>query len=86
MKTNPFIEHRAMLIHGGYSTAQTLRRVALSMWNGHAYPLELHKIQSMDTAHYQIFQDMCAWYRRHGENCPDFMNLCAELDKIERKK
>lgn len=79
---NPFVQHRPMLVFGGYSTACALRQVALSLWNGNGYPFALHKIGNMDSKHYQIFQDMLAWYRTHGEGCKDFMRLCSELSTI----
>lgn len=81
---NPFIQHRDLLTFGGYSTSRFLRQVALSLWNGNGFPIAMHKIGSMDAKHYQVFQDMLAWYRKHGEADPEFMKLCGELRELEK--
>lgn len=75
---SPFKRHRDV-IHGCYSTAHRLRTCVLSLWNGHAYPFELHWIGGMDHQHYAIFQEMLESYRRHGEGDPEFMALANEV-------
>uniref|UniRef100_UPI0039F66464 hypothetical protein n=1 Tax=Sulfuriferula sp. GW6 TaxID=3345112 RepID=UPI0039F66464 len=82
--TNPFAEHRELLLHPTYGTAHKLQQAMLSFWNGNGYPFALHNVQGMDQQHYQIFQDMLAWYRAHGERCKVFMALAQEVADAKR--
>lgn len=44
---SPFEKHRAIIL-AGYGTAAKLRRFVLSMYNGHAFPVDLSDISGMD--------------------------------------
>jgi len=77
---NPFIKHRFMLKSAGYPIARNLQDLALHLWNESASECHLGTLAAdADAKHWKIATDLIAWYRVHGENDRDFMNLCREI-------
>ncbi|WP_295399298.1 hypothetical protein [uncultured Thiocystis sp.] len=80
---SPFDRHRETVL-GHDATAEWLRRLVLSLWNGDGYPIGLSRIQELDDEHFEVVIEMLTSYRLHGERDPDFMALadaCRELHK-----
>lgn len=81
---NPF-EAFHQEITGGYSTAQRLAALVKHLYNGAAHPVRLDNLlANADERHTEIAQRCIAWYARHGENCPVFMNLARHLVERDR--
>lgn len=80
---NPFVAYRAE-ITGCYSTAQRLAALTMHLYNGASNGVRLDNLlSSADARHTRIALEMLAWYARHGENCPHFMDLARQLRERE---
>lgn len=93
MMQSPFLTHRHILLNG-YGAARWLRRLTLSLWNGNTWPTDMSGIAGLDEEHFAIAIELLAWYRKYGENDPDFMSIGAtaegmaleEIRRAERQK
>ncbi|OAS07715.1 hypothetical protein AYO08_10295 [Pseudomonas putida] len=79
MTESPFATHRAVLVDSDYAAAGFLQSFAMAMYAGAAFPMDAHGLRNLDDQHMQIFQDMAASYRRHGEADPDFVDVCKAI-------
>lgn len=79
MNESPFATHRAILVDGDYSAAGFLQSFAMAMYAGAAFPMDANGLRNLDDKHMQIFHDMAASYRRHGEGDPDFVDVCKAI-------
>jgi hypothetical protein len=68
-----------MLVDGDNSAAGFLQSFAMAMYARAAYPMDSNGLRNLDDKHMQIFQDMAASYRRHGEGDPDFVDVCKAI-------
>ena len=82
MRQSPFLTHKEILL-GGYGAARWLRRLTLSLWNGHAWPADLSGLAGLDERHFQIALELLTWYRQYGEDDRDFMATVEEVKEIE---
>lgn len=62
-----------------YGTASKLRRFVLSLYNGHAFPVDLSDISGMDKKHFGIVLELMGSYHTLGENDADMMRLAEEI-------
>jgi len=79
MTESPFATYRAVLVDSDYSAAGFLQAFAMAMYAGAAFPMDANGLRNLDDKHMQIFQEMAASYRRHGESDPDFMDVCKAI-------
>ncbi|MGP0171279.1 hypothetical protein ACSVIJ_05275 [Pseudomonas sp. NCHU5208] len=79
MTESPFAKYRSILVDGDYSAAGFLQSFAMAMYAGAAFPLDASGLRNLDDQHLTAFQEMAAWYRRHGENDPDFVDVCKAI-------
>ena len=77
---SPFVKHRAIIL-ADYGTAAKLRRIVLSLYNGHAYPVDLSDISGMDKRHFGIVLELMTSYHTLGENDKAFLKLAEEIKK-----
>lgn len=80
---SPFEVHRDKVM-GHYSTAEWLRNVVMSLWNGSGNPVGLSRIHNADAVHYKAFLDMLNHFRSVGEGDPALVRLVQEIE--ERKQ
>lgn len=76
---SPFLRHRALLLAGGYSTAERLASLALACWNGKDYPFDASGIRNFDKMHFEIAIELIRSYHQMGESDKNFMCLCNEI-------
>ncbi|NMZ71226.1 hypothetical protein SAMN05216370_4136 [Pseudomonas peli] len=79
MIESPFVAHRGILVDGFYSAACFLRAFAMSMYEGDISPLDAGGLRNLDHHHMKVFQEMAAWFRLHGPNHPDFIDVCKAI-------
>ncbi|RMN21126.1 hypothetical protein ALQ64_02821 [Pseudomonas cannabina] len=79
MNESPFATHRSILVDCDYSAAGFLQSFAMAMYAGAKYPMDANGLRNLDDNHMQIFQEMAASYRRHGEGDPDFVDVCKAI-------
>ncbi|RMR70283.1 hypothetical protein ALP80_200141 [Pseudomonas savastanoi pv. fraxini] len=88
MTTNtesPFLRHRALLVKHDYSAAQTLQSFVLSCWNGNTWQFRGDRLTNLDQEHRRAFLEMAQSYAIHGENDPDFMEVCRTMIEQRRR-
>lgn len=81
-ESNPFITHRKVVFQH-YGAACKLRGMILSLWNGRAHPFPLHVIGGLDSMHFDVAISFLKHYHRYGENDRPFMDLAAEIKRLE---
>lgn len=79
MNESPFLKHRKILVGADYSTAQRLQAFVLSMYNGARFKFSADGLSNFDDQHLEYFCEFARWYHRHGENDPDFMDVCRAM-------
>jgi hypothetical protein len=79
LNESPFATHYKILVDGDYSAAGFLQAFAMAMYAGGAFPMDASGLRNLDDNHMRIFQDMAAWFRRHGEGDPDFVLVCTKI-------
>lgn len=84
MTESPFATYRAILVDGDYSAAGFLQSFAMAMYAGGAFPMDASGLRNLDDQHMRAFQEMAAWFRRHGEGDPDFVDVCKAI-KAKRR-
>lgn len=77
---SPFATHRKTIM-ADYGTAAKLRRIVLSLYNGHAFPVDLSDVAGMDKHHFQIVLDLLTSYHQLGENDKTHMRLAEEIKR-----
>ena len=77
---SPFMKHRDIIL-ADYGTASKLRRIVLSLYNGHAYPVDLSDISGMDKRHFGIVLELMTSYHTLGENDKALLELAEEIKK-----
>lgn len=65
-----------------YSAAETLRSIILSLYNGNAYSVALHKISNLDARHWAFAKRLMDERRKFGETT-EFFKLGEFVRKIE---
>ncbi|WP_137162256.1 hypothetical protein [Pseudomonas asiatica] len=83
MTESPFATHRAVLVDSDYAAAGFLQSFAMAMYAGAAYPMDANGLRNLDDQHMQIFQEMAASYRRHGEADPDFVDVQGDQSSAQ---
>jgi len=84
MPESPFATYRAILVDGTYSAAGFLQSFAMTMYAGAAFPMDASGLRNLDDHHMRAFQEMAAWFRRHGEGDPDFVDVCKAIKANRR--
>jgi hypothetical protein len=79
LNESPFVTYRSILVDGGYSAAGFLQAFAMAMYAGGANPMDASGLRNLDDQHMRAFQEMAAWFRRHGEGDPDFVEVCKAI-------
>lgn len=77
---SPFVTHAGVIL-ADYGAAAKLRRFVLSLYNGHAFPVDLSDISGMDKMHFQIVVEMMTSYHTLGENDQDMLKLAERIKK-----
>jgi len=77
---SPFVKHEEVIL-ACYGTASKLRRFVLSLYNGHAYPVDLSDISGMDKKHFGIVQDLMSSYHNLGESDHALIALAERIKK-----
>lgn len=78
-KPSPFSEHAELVLKGQYSTAQWLKNLVLSLWNGRLYPIGMSGLGRCDARHAAIAVSFIQHYAEHGEADEAFMRLARTL-------
>jgi hypothetical protein len=79
LNESPFVTYRSILVDGDYSAAGFLQAFAMAMYAGGANPMDASGLRNLDEQHLHAFQEMAAWFRRHGEGDPDFIDVCKAI-------
>lgn len=79
LNESPFVTYHSILVDGDYSAAGFLQSFAMAMYAGAAFPMDASGLRNLDDQHLRVFQEMAAWFRRHGENDPDFVAVCKKI-------
>lgn len=82
---SPFRVHRSIIM-ANYGAASKLRRFVLSLYNGHAFPVDLSDISGLDKKHFGIVLELMGSYHKLGENDADFMSLAADIKRVFKIK
>jgi len=77
---SPFVKHQSVIL-ADYGTAATLRRFVLSLYNGHAFPVDLSDISGMDKRHFGIVLELMTSYHTLGENDKATLKLAERIKK-----
>lgn len=77
--SNPFIEHRTMLLNANYGAAISLQALTLTLYNSRHAKWDASRVSNMDDAHFKIAIDMLAHYRRFRENDEAFLDIGRRL-------
>lgn len=77
---SPFKTHRKIIM-ADYGTAAKIRRFVLSLYNGHAFPVDLSDISGMDKKHFGIVLELMSSYHTLGENDAAMMKLAEEIKR-----
>lgn len=76
---SPFVTYHKILVEGDYSAAGFLQSFAMAMYAGAAFPMDANGLRNLDEQHMRAFQEMAAWFRRHGEGDPAFLDVCKQI-------
>ncbi|RZI41496.1 hypothetical protein EGT07_18110 [Herbaspirillum sp. HC18] len=76
---SPFVRYR-QVVFAGYSAAETLRMLVMSMCDGNAYPFAAHRLRDLDMEHFEIVVEMMMAYNARGENDAAFMDLAQSIE------
>lgn len=79
MTESPFATYRAILVDGENSAAGFLQAFAMAMYAGAANPLDAAGLRNLDAQNLKAFLDMATWFHQHGENDPDFVDVCKQI-------
>lgn len=79
MIESPFATYRGILVDSDYPAAEFLQGFAMAMYAGGAFPIDAGGLRRLDDKHMQMFQEMAAFFRRHGEGDPDFVDVCLGI-------
>lgn len=85
LNESPFVTYRSILVDGDYSSAGFLQSFAMAMYAGAAFPMDARGLRNLDEHHMRAFQEMAAWFRRHGEDDPDFVEVCKKIKENRAK-
>ena len=77
---SPFKVHRNIIM-AHYGAASKLRRFVLSLYNGHAFPVDLSDISGLDKKHFGIVLELMSGYHLLGENDAAMMRLAEEIKR-----
>lgn len=77
---SPFVKHAGVIL-ADYGAASKIRRFVLSLYNGHAYPVDLSDIAGMDKQHFGIVVELMSSYHILGENDKDMLKIAEQIKK-----
>lgn len=77
---SPFVTHRHILL-ADYGGAQRIARMALSLYNGNAFPFDAGQLGGLDDKHFEIAIELLRSYHQFGENDTGFMETCDQIKK-----
>ena len=76
---SPFKKYRDILLGADYGVAISLQQFVLSLYNSASTKFEADRLGSYDPKHLAIFVELASSYNQHGENDPEFMQLCRDM-------
>lgn len=76
---SPFKKYRDILLGADYGVAVSLQQFVLSLYNSSSTKFEADRLGSYDPKHLGIFFELASSYNQHGENDPEFMQLCRDM-------
>ncbi|HCF4226629.1 hypothetical protein ACIUZJ_29915 [Pseudomonas aeruginosa] len=76
---SPFKKYRDILLGADYGVAISLQQFVLSLYNSASTKFEADRLGSYDPKHLGIFFELASSYNQHGENDPEFMQLCRDM-------
>jgi hypothetical protein len=62
-----------------YGVAISLQQFVLSLYNSSSVKFEADRLGNYDPKHLAIFVELASSYNQHGENDPEFMQLCRDM-------
>ena len=77
---SPFKVHRNIIM-ADYGAASKRRRFVLSLYNGHAFPVDLSDISGLDKKHFGIVLELMSGYHLLGESDAAMMRLAEEIKR-----
>lgn len=79
-EVNPFVKHRDTLLFADHGGARRLQALALNLYNGAEWPVDMGSLASyLDREYWDRALEMLEWYRKYGENDPEFMTVCRHM-------
>ena len=75
---SPFVVHQKILL-ADYGGACKLANLALSLYNGRAFPFDAGSLGGLDEEHLEIAIELIRSYHQFGENDKDFLFVCEEI-------
>lgn len=76
---SPFKKYREILLGADYGVAVSLQQFVLSLYNSSSVKFEADRLGNYDPKHLAIFVELASSYNQHGENDPEFMQLCRDM-------
>jgi hypothetical protein len=76
---SPFKKYRDILLGADYGVAVSLQQFVLSLYNSSSAKFEADRLGNYDPKHLDIFVELASSYNQHGENDPEFMQLCRDM-------
>lgn len=83
---SPFLTHHRLISLGGYTAAETLATLVLSLYNGNSYKFSCNWFRNFDQKHFDIAMSLINFYWRHGESDKDFMALAEDIKGIRKAR
>lgn len=78
--TSPFTKHRDVLL-SGHGGAMRLGRLALSLYNGHDFPMDASDLGYLDKDYLEIAIELIRSYHQVGENDSAFLQVCDDIKR-----
>ena len=78
--SSPFVKYRDILL-AGHGGAMRLGRLALSLYNGRAFPMDVSDLGGLDKHYLEIAIELIRSYHQLGENDREFLTVCDDIKK-----
>jgi hypothetical protein len=81
--SSPFTKYRDILLAGN-GGAMRLGRLALGLYNGHAFPMDVSDLGGLDKRYLEIAIELIRSYHQFGENDREFLQVCDDIKRSWR--
>ena len=78
--SSPFVKYRDILL-AGHGGAMRLGRLALSLYNGRVFPMDVSDLGGLDKHYLEIAIELIRSYHQFGENDREFLAVCDDIKK-----